>query len=339
MAYYRAVVLWNAKHLDQKEHKNLRVNVEFDHAVMVRWSPDSKAFIIHKGVENVVEVHKVSKKPDGWIGPVTKAITFPKAHVEDVVGMDIAVNGRFIMTCSEKTDLVLWDLKGERLASLDTLTVQTHRARISPCGHFVAASGFTPDVKVWEVLLSKSGEFDRVARAFELKGHSSGVYDFAFSADSSRVATISKDGNWRVFDTKVEYQKGEEPRLLRTGKHDGSAAVKSRLAIAPDGESFAVATGSDLWLYVVNSGRLLATIHDVYSGPINCVRFDSTGKFVLTAGDRHVRVFHNMAHHAAAAEVSAARLKQSGLSAATKDRLAGLVASSEDFLDSFGVGH
>lgn len=55
--------------------------------------------------------------------------------------MDIAVNGRFIMSCSEKTDLVLWDLKGDRLATLDTLTMQTHRARVSPCGHFVAASG------------------------------------------------------------------------------------------------------------------------------------------------------------------------------------------------------
>lgn len=59
-------------------------------------------------------------------------------------------------------------------------------------------------MKVWEVVFTKSGEFDRVARAFELKGHSSGVLDFAFSADSSRVATVSKDGHWRVFDTKSE---------------------------------------------------------------------------------------------------------------------------------------
>lgn len=64
--------------MDQKDHKSLRVNVEFDHATLVRWSPDSKAFIIHKAVENVVEVYKVTKKPDGWIGPVSKALTFPK---------------------------------------------------------------------------------------------------------------------------------------------------------------------------------------------------------------------------------------------------------------------
>lgn len=63
-------------------------------------------------------------------------------------------------------------------------------------------TGFTPDVKVWDVTFTRSGEFDRVQRAFELKGHTSGVYSFAFNSDSSRMASVSKDGSWKVFDTK-----------------------------------------------------------------------------------------------------------------------------------------
>jgi len=35
-----------------------------------------------------------------------------------------------------------------------------------------------------------------------LGGHSSGVYDVAFDVDSSQMATVSKDGTWRLFDTK-----------------------------------------------------------------------------------------------------------------------------------------
>lgn len=62
--------------------------------------------------------------------------------------------------------------------------------------------GFAPDVKVWEVIFSKSGEFKQIARAFELQGHTSGVYDFGFSADSSYMATVSKDGTWKFFNTK-----------------------------------------------------------------------------------------------------------------------------------------
>jgi len=62
--------------------------------------------------------------------------------------------------------------------------------------------GFTPDVNVWEVVFSKSGEFKTVAKAFDLAGHTSGVHDFGFSADTGHMATVSKDGTYRFYNTK-----------------------------------------------------------------------------------------------------------------------------------------
>ena len=53
--------------------------------------------------------------------------------------------------------------------------INAHGA-VSPCGRYVASCGFTPDVKVWEVQFSKSGDFVGVNRAFELKGHSAGAF-------------------------------------------------------------------------------------------------------------------------------------------------------------------
>ena len=47
-------------------------------------------------------------------------------------------------------------------------------------------TGFTPDVKVWEVVFDKSQNFKEVTRAFELKGHTAGVYSFSFSEGSTR---------------------------------------------------------------------------------------------------------------------------------------------------------
>lgn len=61
--------------------------------------------------------------------------------------------------------------------------------------------GFTPDVNVFEVVF-KQGEFKQVPKAFDLAGHSSGVHDFGFSADTSQMATVSKDGTYRIYDTK-----------------------------------------------------------------------------------------------------------------------------------------
>ena len=62
-------------------------------------------------------------------------------------------------------------------------------------------SGFTSDVKVWEVVYDKSGTFKEVTRAFELKGHTAGVYHFSFSQGSNRMASVSKDGTWKLWDT------------------------------------------------------------------------------------------------------------------------------------------
>jgi transducin beta-like protein 2 len=55
------------------------------------------------------------------------------------------------------------------------------------------------------VKLNKNGTFEKTTRAFELVGHHSGVWDFAFDPDSSHVATICKDGTWKLFNINGRY--------------------------------------------------------------------------------------------------------------------------------------
>jgi hypothetical protein len=76
-------------------------------------------------------------------GPLLFGLTpgLLQAHETDVVGMGIASNGKYIISCSNKTDLVVWDLKGQILAQVDTYLMSTTCAKISPCGRFVVASG------------------------------------------------------------------------------------------------------------------------------------------------------------------------------------------------------
>lgn len=135
---------------------------------------------------------------------LTRFLLF-QVHDNDVIGFGISSNGKFMMSCSSKTDMVLWDLKGSQLAKLDTYLMSTHSAKISPCGRFVVATGFSPDVKVMEVVFAKNGDYKQVTKAFELSGHTSGIYDVAFDVDTSHIATISKDGTWKLYHTKSEY--------------------------------------------------------------------------------------------------------------------------------------
>ncbi|BES95833.1 WD domain, G-beta repeat [Nesidiocoris tenuis] len=329
----RAVFVWNTRDWKEKEHKYVRYNVEYDHASLISWSPDSKAFVYLRSHDNVLEVCKLTKRNDGWIQSVSKAVTYPQGHKNETIGLDISPNGKYIMTCSAGTDLILWDLKGSEFTRVDTYLMNNIGAKISPCGTFVAASGFAPDVKIWQVVFAKTGEFKSLSRAFELTGHSSGVYDFAFNADSSLVSTISKDGSWRLYNIKIEYAQGEEPHLIKTGKFktDGKKAC---IALSPDGNVIALACGSMLSLVNALTGDVDKEIHNIYSGSITKVLFDAAGEYVLTAGDRHVRVFHNVTGHKTNIQVWKSKLNESGVSLATKERLSKNIAEAEAFLKS-----
>ena len=114
----RTVLVWTSKDFADKEHKCLRCNVEYDHGVFINWSPDSKAFVVQKAVQNCTEVYKMGKKADGSLGDFSVAVTFPQIHKTDTIGMGISSSGKFIATCSDKTDLIIWNLKGEVLDKL-----------------------------------------------------------------------------------------------------------------------------------------------------------------------------------------------------------------------------
>ena len=158
----------------------------------------------------------------------------------------------------------------------------------------MATSGFTPDVKVWEVKFSRSGEFEKVARAFDLTGHTSGVYSFSFSADSGRMATVSKDGTWKVFDTAVEFAKGQDPTVIMSGSYPWDNNMPSKITISPDGAVVVLSHDKSLAFYSVLTGADAGTVTGVHTEPVSQTIFSSDSQLVLTAGDKHVKVLHNV---------------------------------------------
>lgn len=189
-----------------KDRKTFRVNVEYDHVYKLVWSPDSTALLGFKAMENTIEVYRVEKR-EGLLTTYSKSITFPRAHEnDDIINLDISSGGRFIMSASNRTDIILWDTRGNILDKIDTFLISNYSAKCSPCGRFVAASGFTPDIKMWEVKFDKSTRvYEKTVRAFELTGHSTGVWDFAFNQDASHLVSVSKDGTFKLFDIRSKF--------------------------------------------------------------------------------------------------------------------------------------
>ncbi|XP_034832316.1 transducin beta-like protein 2 isoform X2 [Maniola hyperantus] len=329
-----SIILWDIRDLKVKEHKNLRVNIEFDFASHVAWSPDSKAFCVQTVRENRIVVYKIDKKKDGTIGAAHPVTTFDKVHKEDVVGFGIASNGKFLMSCSTDSEMIIWDLKGQQLERLDTYLMSTYTAKISPCGRFVVATGFAPDVKVMEVCFTKTGEYKQVSKAYELTGHTSGVYDVAFAVDTSHIATISKDGTWKLYHTRIEYARGESPHILESGKYTRTARPP-RIALSPNAEVLAVSCNNDVEFYDTYTGELYDTVENVFTDGINQMCFDPAGKYLFVCGEKAVRVLHNVCGYFTTIN-SCTRLLNTKQTSATVERLKDTIKDCKATLAKFG---
>ncbi|XP_036381187.1 transducin beta-like protein 2 [Megalops cyprinoides] len=327
----RTVRIWSTKDFLERDHRCLRANVELDHATLVRFSPDSRAFITWLANGETIRVFKMSKKEDGSFSFKAAPEDFPQKHKGNVINIGIAETGKFIMTASTDTTILIWDLKGDMLASINTNQMTNSYAAISPCGRFVASCGFTPDVKVWEVCFGKSGEFREVVRAFDLKGHSAGVYSFAFSNDSRRMVTVSKDGTWKLWDTDVEYKKQQDPYLLRTVQCQVSEG--SRIALSPDARVAAVSSGCSVALFSTATGELEEELHGVHSEELTDLKFDINSRFLVCSGDRAIRVFHNAPGYRAAIQDMQAMLKKAS-NEAMRQRLQQQIQEAQSALDS-----
>lgn len=200
-------MIWYLKELaTSKDRKTFRVNVEYDHVYKIVWSPDSTAVLGFRAMENSIEVYRIEKR-DGVLITYSKCNTFMKAHEnDDIISLDISSGGRFIMSANNTTQIMIMDTKGNILDRIDTFLINNYAAKISPCGRYIAASGFAPDIKVWEVKFDNKSTrvYEKTVKAFDLTGHNSGVWDFAFSQDASHLVSVCKDGTFRLFDIRSE---------------------------------------------------------------------------------------------------------------------------------------
>ncbi|XP_005986922.1 transducin beta-like protein 2 [Latimeria chalumnae] len=327
----RTVRLWSTKDFQERDHRCMRTNVELDHATLVSFSPDSRAFITWLANGETIRIFKMTKKEDGSFTFNAAPEDFPKKHKATIISIGIAETGKFIMTASSDTTILIWDLKGELLVTINTNQMNNAYATVSPCGRFVASCGFTPDVKVWEVCFGKSGEFREVLRAFELKGHKAGVYSFSFSNDSRRMVTVSKDGTWKLWDTDVEYKKQQDPYLLLTGKCE--VTEPCRIALSPDARVVAISSGTSITVYSASTGEEEEAFTNVHGEEIADLAFDINSRFLVSCGDRAIRVFHNTVGYRAVIEEMKAKLKKA-MNEGMKERLQQQIADAQSALDA-----
>ncbi|CAF1266559.1 unnamed protein product [Didymodactylos carnosus] len=294
------VFLWQVKEFESRDHRNTQCNVELGGALNVKFSPDGRAFLINLINENIIRAYKFAKRDDGLPKDIKQVLDFSKKHEREIIAIGIASSGKFIMSASADTKIIIWDTKGEVLSSLETHQGHLNHASVSPCGRFFGSSGFTPDARFFEVCFDKTtGNFKEVRKAFDLKGHNASVLYFSLNKDSTRAATLSKDKTWKLYNTDVDYVHKQDAKCLYTGTFDKINMIKTGLiALSPDALSCVIAIDSNLYFYNLGGTEKICEqeIVDVHSESICSMIFDSTGKYLATAGDRQIRIFYNVAN-------------------------------------------
>nr|ALQ34056.1 transducin -like 2 isoform 3 [Homo sapiens] len=130
----RTIRIWSTKDFLQREHRSMRANVELDHATLVRFSPDCRAFIVWLANGDTLRVFKMTKREDGGYTFTATPEDFPKKHKAPVIDIGIANTGKFIMTASSDTTVLIWSLKGQVLSTINTNQMNNTHAAVSPCG-------------------------------------------------------------------------------------------------------------------------------------------------------------------------------------------------------------
>jgi len=335
----RTVRLWNVKDFSLKEHKYTRGNVEFDYPSCISLSPDSRAFIVGLGTEHLLRVYKIhkTKKEDGPPQmSITQEFDFPKEHKMDIISVAISPNGKFIMSADKKTQVVIWTPKGDILDRIDTLLIYNNHVCVSPCGNLVAACGFTPEVKFWYIGFSKSNEFQGSTKTMGLKGHSDSVLSFSFTNDSKRIATISKDQTWRIWDIDVDYLKGQDAYLLITGSTVYDPDIPVHISLSPDHFTIAISLGRSIQLISAATQEVEETLQDVHPGDISALHWLSDSRKVASAGglDKSIRVWHNVPGIKASLADLMSRLPKAK-SESMKERIQVQIDEAKEYLAKF----
>lgn len=97
-------------------------------------------------------------------------------------------------------------------------------------------------------------------------------------------------------------------------------------------EVVAVWNGSNVEIFSGLDGRRDTVIEEF---GITSLKFDPLAKYLLTTGDRHVRIYHNVTGYKVENAIAQSKLNASNQSAATRERLEKLIAENEKFLVKF----
>jgi len=213
---------------------------------------------------------------------VKEAYKFTTPHKDTIKCLCISPNGKLILSCGDNTILYLFNNNGTQLTSFNTSQMRNNMAAMSPDGKLFAVATWTADVKVLYLQTAKStGEFEKLSKVMELGEHRTSVYNVCFSADSTRIATTSKDGTLKLWDVGVRYEMGADAKCLLTIQCPEDKQTFFLIALSPHGKVIATSVNNNLYFYSI-TGQLLHKVEHAHKTPLLTISYAPNGSLLAT---------------------------------------------------------
>jgi eukaryotic-like serine/threonine-protein kinase len=220
-----------------------------------------------------------------WNADSGQEILSFRPHAANIFGVAISGDGKRIVTSGNDMTVNVWDAAtAQKVRSIDGRTHQFTCLGLSADGKRIVTGScvFTPQG------FSLPGEMtvcdvDAGRDIFLLKGHSSGIFSVAFSADGKRIVSGSQDGTVKIWDA----EKGKEMLTLK-----GHSGAVTSAAVTNDGKRI-VSCSADgtVKVWDARTGQQALTLTG-HTGVVQSVAVSSDGQRIYSGGsDQTVKVW------------------------------------------------
>ncbi|MGL5083748.1 MAG: eIF2A-related protein [Microcoleaceae cyanobacterium] len=263
-----------------KSHKRSVTSVSF--------SPDGR-FLASSSRDRTVKLWQLNAvNPDLNSGPkpgstpdpnpASVATSVPltlRGHKSKVTSVSFSPKGQLLASASEDKTVMLWNLEGQLIRTLQFSKTPIHWITFSPEGQFLAVGGGNGSVKITDL-------FGKVQTILQHGDYSDcKVYGVSFSPDGRTIATAG-DNNL----VKLWSREGE---LLKTLQ--GHAGIVYSVKFAPDGRSLATVSGDKTIKLWSLEGTLLQTLLG-HGDQVTNVSFSPDGQVLASSSyDKTVRLW------------------------------------------------
>jgi WD40 repeat protein len=239
------------------------------------WMPDGKTIISGKGDGTISTWYATSGKP---------ILTFGNYSPSAPISLALSHNGERVAVAARSNAVDIWDAAtGAQLTTYTSLSTAIHALAWSPDDSRLAAAGENSNVvQIWDAtngtsLLTYQGH----ATDGQITAQS--VISLAWSPDGKEIASVSRNGELRVWDASA----GSTLWNYHGPLFQADAALASApVAWSPDGARIAFAypfAGSQL--FDATSGKVLYSHQSLESGlGIFCLAWSPDGTKIIAGG-------------------------------------------------------